>query len=479
MATFASIVSSMINFIRGKNSTIDTSVGTVVRDVVIECPANELTTIYTDIANTAQIAAFYANAATLTTDQMDEIAENWGITRGPAIAASGIIRFAKTSVPTGADVTVTSGTVVSTSSSSGQTAISFATTETVVIGPTQYSYDPATGYYYVDANMLCSTAGAAGNVGASAIQLFSGVPGIDVAYNPLPTAGGSDGESNTALASRIRTKLMGNNYGTKNGYVSLMAGLSSISEISITGPGDPGMKRSIYGGKVDVGIRPISTSAGLSTYSESFTFSSSTVSYVLSQQPARSISLVTGTLSAADWTFSSTTDYSLTKDTGENSGSVRAMDEISWLGINNPDPGTLFTVSYIYFSAAEQAQNILDADAYHILTADALARESEDVSVDVAFTAKKFSGYSTTTVQLEIITSITNYLNALIMGSNLDESDIIHNVYTNVPGVDNIILPFTTFRKTDSTGTYDAVDGRLTETKNQYFAVGTLTITIT
>ena len=477
MATVSSIITSMINFIKGKNATIDTSVGTLFRDIVVECPANEINSVYTEIDSVQKISAFFTYPEDLTTQEMDDVAANYGLTRGAAVVATGQVRFIKYTAPTSA-ITIAAGTVVSTSSSSGAAAVSFVTTAEATLS-TSPNYDPVNNYYYVDAFIESSTAGSVGNVGSGTITSFGTVTGLDLVTNPLPTSGGSDAESNTSLAGRIQTKLMGNNYGTTNGYISLVNTSSSISEVAIIGPNDPNMKRSLYGGKVDIGIRPASVSAGLTTYSENFSYISSQQTYNLTKQPARTITTVTGTYLGSPYTFNSaTTDYSLLKDTGANSGSVRALDKINWDGAKKPDDPSTFTVTYTYFSATEDAQANVDNDLYHTLTADALVREAESVSLIAAFSVVKLSGYSVSEVSSSVSTAFANYVNALLMGATIDESDLVAAIYTNATGVDSIILPFTTFQKTDSTGTTNSVNGRLTITKVQYFKVGSLTITV-
>ena len=477
MVTISSIITSMINFIQGKNPTVDTSVGTLFRDIVIECPATELNTLYGSIDAVQNISAFYTNPEQLTAAEMADVAANYGIIPEPAVVSTGQARFVKYIVPA-SPITIPAGTIVSTSSSSGSTAVSFATLADVILS-TSPNYDPVNNYYYVDASITATTAGAIGNVGAGSISSFGTVTGLDLVTNPLPTSGGMNAESNTSLAGRIQLKLMGNNYGTINGYISLINPSTAISEVQIVGPSDPNMKRSLYGGKIDIGVRPASASSGLTTYSENFSYISSLQTYILTKQPVRALTTVVGLVSGNPYTFNTiTTDYSLLKDTGVNSGSVRALDKINWNGTTKPDDPSTFTVNYTYFSAVEAAQANVDNDTYHTLTDDALVRESEVVSLITAFTVVGISGYSTSAVISAVSTAYANYINSLKMGAVLDESDIVAAIYENTNVIDSIIVPFATFQKNDSTGTTNNVNGRLTVTKVQYFKVGELTITV-
>jgi len=478
MATFSQIVTSMINYILGKKPDVDTSVGTVLRDVTIECPANEITNLYTEIDTTREMIAFYDNASLLTTDQLDSIANNYGLTRSSATTATGQVRFIKYTIPT-SDIVIPQGTIVSTSSTTNQTSVNFYTLSQITMSVTSYIYDSVRAYYYVNGDIQCTAAGSSGNVAADTITTFSSLAGIDLVSNILPTTGGSDSESNANLAGRIRTKLMGNNYGTKNGYISLVSTISPIVEVMAVGPNDPGMLRSEYGGKVDVFVRPSSYSAGLVSESENIVFVSGTNTYVLTYQPIRvsSSATVTGTYLGSAHTFVETSDFVLSADTGQESGSNRAADSISWVG-NKPDDGTVFTITYNSVGYIATAQDLIDGDTYHILTADALVREAERALVDATISIVKLTGYTLTSVSSSVTSAFTSYITALPLGSNLDESDIVNAIYDNAIGVDSVILPFTLFQKRDLQGTHVDVDGRIEASKGQYFGVGTLTISV-
>lgn len=340
LPTFSQIVQSMITFLQGSRPDIATQTGSVTNDVVISTVANQLAaengtdpSVYSGIQYDQNLTAFVLNAATLVPADLDAIGNNYGMTRLPGTQATGIltlrIRNYTTSSPI---ITVNSGTIVSTLSTSAAPAVTFSTTATITFNPSLAPsyYNPATGFYEQNVGIICQTIGTLGNVGANTITALTGPgSGIDAVTNTTATFGGSNIESNVAFASRIQIKLEGNNVGTPDGIISLMETNSSVIQAIIVGPNDPSMLRNQYGGSVNVYIRgqiPI-------TITETFTYSNTgNQNYVLLNQPALSIGLVTGVVGGSPYTFVAGTDYNF------------------FLNPNNLYAGSTLAGSYITFN---------------------------------------------------------------------------------------------------------------------------------
>jgi len=78
-----------------------------------------------------------------------------------------------------------------------------------------------------------------------------------------------------------------------------------------------------------------------STTSEAHTYMTGTTEYELDNLPLSTISLITGIVTTLPHTFTNGTDYQLID--GDSDG---YLDTVEWLGVDLPDNGTDFNVSY-------------------------------------------------------------------------------------------------------------------------------------
>ena len=133
--TKTQIIADAITFIATAIPNIATYVGTVVRDLVIESPAEEFNNVYTEIAHTQELQSLQY-AADQTTDELDAFGANYGLTRLGGTAATGTVTFqianySTTSLP----VPIPTGTVVATLSSSTTPQVTFITTQSLLFDP--------------------------------------------------------------------------------------------------------------------------------------------------------------------------------------------------------------------------------------------------------------------------------------------------------------------------------------------------------
>lgn len=317
LPTFSQIVSSMLSFLQVSRPDINTNTGTVVNDVVVSTVANQLsaengtdTSVYSSINYTQEVQAFVTNAAVIAPADLDAIGNNYGMTRLPGTAATGIATFRIRSYTTSSPIiTVAAGTVISTLSTSSSPAVSFATTATITFSPALAPsyFNPVSGFYEQSTTIVCQTIGTVGNVGAQTITSLVGPGiGIDAVTNNTATTGGTNIESNVAFAGRIQIKLEGNNVGTPNGIITLINTNPNVIQAIVVGPNDPVMLRNQFGGSVDVYIegRILSSVTDTPLYS-----SSGSQEFVLNYQPALSVSSVTGIFGGNPYTFVAGMDY--------------------------------------------------------------------------------------------------------------------------------------------------------------------------
>ncbi len=352
LPTFSQILSNMLSFLRASRPDIATQTGSVVNDVVCSTVANELspengttdTGVYPAIQYVQNVQAFVDNAATILPADLDAIGDNYGMTRNPGTAATGIITFRIRNYTTSSPiVSVPTGTVISTLATSSTPSTSFATTATVTFIPSLAPsyYNPVSGFYEQSTTIVAQTIGTVGNVSSNTItSLVSSAPGIDAVTNTGVTSGGTNVESNVQFAGRIQIKLEGNNVGTPNGIESLMETNPNVIQALVVGPNDPNPPaRNQYGGSVNVYIRgqiPI-------TVTETYTYSTTgPQQYVLLNQPALSVGSVTGIVDGNPYTFIPGTDYSFVLNPNSLFGG--SVDAASYIAF---DVKTFFNITTV------------------------------------------------------------------------------------------------------------------------------------
>lgn len=131
---------------------------------------------------------------TATGTYLDSIGYEVGLTRIPAVAASGTVTFGRaTAAPQ--DYLIPTGTEVSTVPDSTGTYVSFLTTAPVTLG---------TGDTTVDAAVSAVVAGTGGNLAAGTVtNIVTAVTGIETVTNAAPMTSGVDAESDTAFRARV------------------------------------------------------------------------------------------------------------------------------------------------------------------------------------------------------------------------------------------------------------------------------------
>jgi hypothetical protein len=462
--SFADIVSDMESYIKLKRPDADILEGTVLRDIVIEAVANEIASAYSSIA-TLQQAQSVAFAADLTTEEMDALAANYNLSRKQPAYATGFVTFSAFNKPT-ADIQIgasdgSGGVVVSTRSQADGSVVQFVTSQTVFLKSTAVQ-DLTYGTYDVTASIIAVFAGASGNVGSNnVVVLQQPVPGINSITNRLATSGGLDIESNTALAQRVIAKAEARNLGTKAGYRSLVISQQGVQDASVVGPNDAEAVRTQFGNEVDIyllGTNPIQAQ-------QVTTFYNSQLTYVLDNKPVLSIVGVLGLSNSVPFTFSQGVDYALVNDTtSPYAKSVKSLDAVQWtIPGMKPDNASLFTVAYIYDKNVPDTQLILDDPNNQILTADTLAKEATMVIIDIGFTAVANGGYDKGAVLTSVINALNTIVNSGGLGAKVEQSDLVYQIRSQVPGVASIVVPFATLARRGSSGSNQFVQASLTE----------------
>jgi uncharacterized phage protein gp47/JayE len=440
--TKSQIIADAISFIASAIPNIATFVGSVVRDLVIESPAEEFDQVYTELSHTQKLQSLiYADE--MTTDELDALGANFNLTRSAGRASTGTVTFQISNFSTtSSDVTIATGTVVSTIGGNTTPQVTFVTTQSLFFDSSLAPayFNPTTGFYEQTATIQAQSIGAITNVGAGTIRtLVSLITGITRITNTTASTGGTDVESNIDFADRIKIKLSGNNVGTPTGIESKARENANVIDAIVVSPNDPEMLRDEFGGEVDVYIigEVLSHTVDLVLYTIS-----GSQEFILSHQPAIAIddpNGVTGIFGAVPHTFIQNTDYQFVEDpTTLLNGSTRLQNKIVFnIGGDNPDDGTAVTINYAYDSLIEDLQFQYDQLDAHIVTTDILVKEASLATIDIEADVSLLPGYIVADTISEIQTSLTQNINVLGLGDSIDRSDII-SIIESVSGVDSV-----------------------------------------
>ncbi len=449
--TFDEIVESVMAYMQAIYPEANLTVGSFNRDALVDAPASELAELYGEV----RIAQEAQSIRDATGEHLDRLLANWALYRRPGTVATGTVWFQRTTAPI-ADVLIPAGTSIKTSATISQDSVEFITTTsvTMLVASAAAYYNADENLYEIEATVEASVSGSEGNVGPNLLTMFTGTSEINSSTNRTATSGGADLETDAELRERGLSVIAGTNAGTKDGYEALVEGQSNVSEVIVVGPNDDDMERVKDGGGADVWIKT-------STFTEqvdSYAYPAGELSHSLTG-PVQSLSYVreNGVL------LTPGVDFGLVSDPGVYGRSTYANDLIVW---STPRLGSAtIEIAYEYCPLITTLQTLLDADSNHHVGADILAKLSYDATVNVTMSVEIFSGYDTASVTANVNIAISAYIEALSLGAQVQQSDIIA-LAEGIAGVDSVVLPLTTFEVvrelSDVTDGPDYVEGEAT-----------------
>lgn len=475
LRTLSDIINDAVTFIQSKIPSLSLLQGTVARDVVVESPAQEFENVYVEVQRLRGIQSL--NDPTQFEDsELDRKAADVGLTRTLGVASTGFVTFRANTLTS--DITIPLGVELATAPTVlNTTVVSFTTVAsgTMVAANAASFLNPFTGLYEISIPVQALSVGSTGNVAANSITtLVTSISGISTITNALPTSGGSDAESDISLSNRIRLKLSGNNKGTAAGIQGLIETNNLVLDSLIVRPGDPELLRDQFGNSVDVVV----VGENLVQVSEPHTFNSSNLKVSLFRNPARSVSSITGTVSGSPYTFIEGTDYEVTIDlVSLFNGSTKANSYITFLSLGTlPDNSSIITITYTINKLVEDLQALLDDDTNKILASDVLVREAIKVLIQVGASIQVLPGFTAADVKSDVVTNVGIYLDALALGVDVDQSQLIAIMQdtTGVADVTTIPISLAVKRPTD-TGFISVSDAIIA--RNEYGRADTITIT--
>jgi uncharacterized phage protein gp47/JayE len=431
--------------IQSRDSSVDIEIGPVP-DVVVQPTAQVLENQNDRIRQVSQLILLDQSTQFADSDT-DSFVYNETLIRNVGGKSSGTVTFSRATAPD-VDIPVQRGFPIGTlpDESTGQTII-FVTTESGTLPATGSSayFNIATNRYELEIAVQATTAGTLGEVGPNRINRpLRPLAGFDTVTNPRRTSAVVDRETNQELLERYKIAITGTQLAVKNGLsLFIKSQFPDAGSILVVYPDDPLVTRSGVGGNaVDIYVTGIQSTVR----SDTKTYTGLGQVMVFDHQPVIDIVSISG--------YVLDTDYVLVKDTTGVSSSTRGLDGVKFIpGGASPTVGTTFVVNYDQNLVVEDIQNIfLNAD-YDIGGQDPLIRAGIQTDMVMAATLIVLPGFSHSTVESVVITTIETFINALGLGAPVQKSDIDAAVRA-ISGIDNFI--FTVFDRTDpGTGNAD------------------------
>lgn len=236
---------NMLDFLRIVQPDLDTKPGQVARDLFIDAPATEISKLYIELRNIANLQSI----TSATGNDLNLLARNFGLVRGGGAPATGVAVFTLNTLET--DVFISAGTLVT-----ARNGITYAT-----VSDTSFESSKSNVYrsnairlrtdldlagisdeFALEVAVEATTFGSAGNIGKFGLTVQP-IPDISNVTNTQSFTGGSNAESDDAFRARILGIFAGSNTGTALGYANAILADSAISDIVTVEPGDPLMTR--------------------------------------------------------------------------------------------------------------------------------------------------------------------------------------------------------------------------------------------
>lgn len=384
--TQSELISSLLDFYRIAQPSLDTKPGTVSRDLFVEGISAQVARLYDELN---RVSALQSLRLALGMD-LDRLGDNFGIKRLRGASATGPALLTFNTL--NADISLTQGDIIIARNGSNFT-IQNSTVISAVLA-SQYKATAAqfqadldflgiTDGFAIEALVQATATGTQGNISKYTLSSTS-ISGISNVTNVVAFGGGRGVEDDTAFRNRILAVFSGANTGTALGYKNAVSNDPAVIDAIVIEPGDPLMTRdgtqvSIAadgtrtvisegtGGKVDVIVfgtrlqqssdsfiyRDLSNTGDPTNTKNDFVFgqiasdAGKTVTRkrlddiaasALPTQPVNNIITVSGSISGGNFAQKTTDDlgrvsgnFELIRDTGAYAGSPWGFDRIHWI----------------------------------------------------------------------------------------------------------------------------------------------------
>jgi len=365
----------------------------------------------------------------LITNDLNNLATDWGFTRKGAQKAYGVVRvyFAEHG-----NYTIPAGTLFQTSS-----GVLFESLHSVI----NWSTQTLDGRPAIDIAVACTTPGTVGNVGPRRITTVLGtIEGSTGITNPNATLGGADEETNIDFVNRIVEWLSSTSTGSINWLKNLVFSQSYVRQVEVITCREDNREKFARGYGADIWVvvdeDPVLTTEQIQE---------NEANHYCLQQPV--IERLTIPILPVGMSF--TRHYPVNYLTNERN--VWAMSIFGSDMITRSTTGVI-TVSYYYDRNIEALQTLVSRDDYWFLGGESVVviRKAVGRAVDITAEIWLSSGYSQSDIEPVILDNLAVFFaggttaegrtySALRLGKPVDHSDILE-VILETEGVDRVNL---------------------------------------
>lgn len=444
-----------------------------IRDIVIDPVASVLET-QNDRIRAVSLLISLVDPDNLSEDDLDNLVFNEGLRRIDGSRATTTLTFSTPTVdPAGPDLVIQRGfPVATTPDTNTNETVTYVTTEARTLPAAQRAsfFNINTQRYEITVPAEATTQGSVGRVGQSRIRRpLRPLVGFDDVTNRNAAEGGLDREINAELINRYLLAILGTDIATPLGIERYARdNFPDVADVLVVFGSNPLLTRQgIDAGAVDayvVGDQLISVTENIEFLG---------INQLL-QVASPPLNVVTSVVSGAT-TYVEGTDYEVVLDTSGDAGSTRAEEGIVFLPTvtSPPSAGDVVTVAYTSNNLIRNLQTTFEQDDLQVLGRDLLWKEGVQVDIVLEARLRVATGFSTVTVPNAVSSAIQNYINGLLLGADVEESDI-QGVVRRISGVDNFLID----RLVRDPAASGAADITIEDNEFARIAVADLTITL-
>jgi len=446
-----------------KNKKIKTHRGSSVSDVVIEGPAEEFSRLY----EKAEEVSLNQALETSNPEGLKSLGINENKRKKAGVPATVDITFFSNTAPV-SDINIPINTIVTTRVGISSLEVKFRTLRnSKMYASLANTYiNSETGKYEITVEAEALVAGKNGNVGAYNINsIVNPITGINGCYNALAASGGTDVESDDAFRQRLAIGKRGNTIGTTDGLLSIVLENEDVEDAVLVGSRESTREEI---GAIDIYVKGLK----VTQFTDTFSADGNVTQFIFTKQPVTYSPIQVFTFSDDSVVSPS---YSLVKDTAGYGGSVAGLDKIVWASALDPDLGNGYVI-YSYNSLIEELQNLFNESSKDLQNTDILVHWAREIAIDLTFSIRLLQGFDESTVKSEINDNLSSYFSQLRIGEEVQQSDVA-GIIINTSGVDDIILPLSLFRSSDSTILQNSL-GNLSIPNSAYASLGTVIIDV-
>lgn len=459
---------TIIEGVSDRDPSLDTRIGPI-RDLFID-PISEVLEQQNNrvwyVSNLLSLK--YANK--ILPDDLNDLVFNEGIIRWEGSRSITTVTFSRANPPISDIVVPINFPLATDADPQTGSSVVFKTIETQTMfsaSPSAY-YNSETGKYELNVQAASVVKGEETSVGAYTITNFRRpLAGFDEVFNVEATSSGRGLETNGELANRYRLHVKGTSIGTPAGLDRyILDNFSNVSDVYVVyGNNQYLTRQDDDAGAVDVWL--LASVPASATYDVEYSGVETLI-----ELPNQPVIDITSVVDGGGTSYTEGTDFELVTGETEYSYSNEGSDGIKFLITASavPNIGDVLTIMYRYNSMIPTLASWFTQSEYYTMGNDTLFRWAQQKDIAIEAQLKVKSG-SPSSVLESVRTAITNYINELKLGENVEEFDV-DSVVAQIFGVDNF-----TWVKLAEKGSSGVAD--ITVEPNKYARIGSTDLIIT